>query len=289
MDELARSLVNALMSALPALIQAATDAMAQVSIDHGNQAWDQITSSVSTSGINFLTRTPPELSYNLGTATDLYRQFEPALLGVMTLAIVCAGFGVIGREYFGWSWRLGEQVPRWFLGCLLVASLPRIYSVTIDLFNTVNDAIAVAPLPAPPGPGGVDLVELAVLMIVWVVLGLRLLIRMGYRLVYFVVILILGPIGMMALVIPGSYEYHVLWRRTFVGLLLGQTMVVICLRIASAIAGPLGTSWAGIAVTAAVLMLAHDLATMFAPIRGGGVFAMAKQSVSVVTKAAALV
>ncbi len=284
MDELAGPLINALMQALPALIQAATDAMAQVSIDHGNAVWSQISTSVQAGDVNFLTRTPPDMSYNLGTATDLYRQFEPALLGVMTLAIVCAGFGVIGREYFGWSWRLAETLPRWFMGCMLVASLPRIYSFSIDLFNTVNDAITAVPLPPPPGPGRVDLLELAVLLIVWIVLGIRLLARMGYRLVYFVVVLILGPIGMMALVIPGAYEYHVTWRRTYIGLLLGQTLVVICLRVASAIAGPLGTSWAGIAVSAAVLMLAHDLATMFAPIRGGGVFAMAKQSVAVVSK-----
>lgn len=288
MNEWAQGLLEALLQALPSLIQAATDAMAQVSINHGNQVWDQMSSSMQTSGANFLTRTPPELSYNLGAVTTMYREFEPALIGALVLAFTLAGILVLGREYFGWGWQPLSWAPRALIAVAVIVRLPAIYAFVIDLFNAVCDAIVGTRIPQMPAPAGIDLVELAVMLIVWVVLGFRLLIRMGYWLVYFAVVLITGVLAVIAAVVPGWYPYHVRWRQTFFGLLLGKLLAVLCLAVAAAMTGSIGTSWAGVAISAAVLMIARDMLTMFAPIEGGGLGGLVRQSVSVVRSAGAL-
>lgn len=288
MDELARSLVNALMQALPALIQAATDAMAQVSIDHGREVWDALSSSMQTSGANFLTRTPPELSYNLGAVTTVYREFEPALLGALVLSFTLAGLLILGRDYFGWHWQPLSWAPRALIGVAVITRLPAIYAFVIDLFNSVQDAIVGTRIPQMPAPEGIDLVELAVFIVVWIVLGTMLLVKMGYWLIYFAVVLMTGPIAIICMLVPGWGEYYSTWRHTFFGLLIGKALAVLCLAVAAAMVGSIGTSWAGVALSAAVLMLAKDLLTMFAPIRGGGLFGLVRQSTSVVRSAGAL-
>jgi hypothetical protein len=265
------SWIEALSNAVSGLVEKALDAISNRINTAGGDAWTDITSALLNSPLNFLTRTPPELSYNLGSVYDLYSQWEPAFLGIMALSVLLAGLAVLGREVFAWSWTPSEWAGRMFLGVLLGGITPRLYAVSISLHNTICDAIAQANLPSSPnGLGNIDPLSEAVIVVVWVLLGLRLLWRMAYRLIYFDVLLIVGPIAMVCWVLPGGEFYARFWLRTYIGLLLGQVMVVICLRLAGAVGGLMNGNWAGLAMGIGVLLLAYDMATLFADIKGGG-------------------
>lgn len=274
------ALTSWLLASVRPILLAVLDALTHIMTDRGSVVWQSMSSGVNSSAVQFVTRTPPELSYNLGSVADLYRGWEPALFGVVTLACVLAGIAAMGREYFGWSWAPGEYAARLFLGVLLVLSIPRIYIFSIDLVNRVSEAIIGAPLPDVPGDD-MDPITRVVLIIVWVVLGFRLLWRMAYRLVYLDVLLILGPLAMMCWVLPGGQPYAKRWITTYIGLLVGQVLVVICLRLAAALAGPGGSTWGGIALGVGVLLLAYDMATWLADIKGGGLVGVVRATVGV--------
>jgi hypothetical protein len=175
------------------------------------------------------------------------------------------------RTFFAWGWEIPETLARVILATLLGTSAPRIYQVTIDLTNRLCDAIVGAQLPSlNTGQGAVDPLTMGVLIVVWLILGIRLLARMGYRMIYFDVLLIIGPVALAAWAIPGGERYARQWVQSYVGLLLGQLLVAICLRLAGGLGGLLGASFAGLALGIGSLLLAYDLATMFAEIRGGG-------------------
>lgn len=214
-------------------------------------------------------RTPPGLSYNLGGVADLYNQWSPAFLGLGSLTLVFGGISALGREYFGWSWAPGEMASRLVIALILGLNAPRIYALAIDLNNRILDAIVAAALPGVPLTE-MDPITSSIIVAIWLILGFRLIVRMGYRLVYFDLLLAVGPISLAALALPGGEPYARFWIKSFVGLLLGQDLVAICLRLANAIAGPMGGTFAGMAVGIAVLLLAYDVATIFADIKGGG-------------------
>lgn len=278
---LAGALINALTAALPELLKAATDGLAILTTTISGTAWDAMVGSAQQSDWNFLTRTPPSMSYNLGGVADLAHQWEPALLGAGTLACVFGGIAAAGREYCGWSWGPGEWAARLFIGIALGMSAIRIYTMAIDANNRLLDAIVTAPLPNMPTPD-IDPISAAVIAAMWVVLGFRLIVRMGYRLVYLDLLLVVGPIALVAWTLPGGQSYARFWIKSFVGLLLGQDLVALCLRLASVIGGPLGGSFAGLALGIAVLLLAYDMATIFAEIKGGGLSQVVRQTISVV-------
>src|SRR3954463_13727412 len=120
----AAGLVAAFMNAFPQLMQAATDAVAHLVTDKGDVLWDQIANSVQNSDVNFVTRTPPGLSYNMGGISDMYRSWREATAGVVALSVVLAGLAVLGREYLGWTWSLGQWSGRMFLGITFATSMP---------------------------------------------------------------------------------------------------------------------------------------------------------------------
>lgn len=281
---LIRAFITALLAAFPDFATVATDTFASLIDTRATATWQSIGAGVLNADTNFLTRTPPALSYNLGGVTDLYRAWEPAIFGLGTLSCVLAGIAAVGREYFAWSWAPGEWGARFFIGILLGLSMPRFYVFTIDLTNRICDAIVSTSLPSLPS-GPMDPIAMAVLVVVWVVLGIRLLWRMAYRLIYFDILLILGPLAVLMAVLPGGQRYASMWWRAYIGLLVGQVLVVICLRLAAALGSPGGGTWGGIALGIGVLLLAYDLAVMLAEIRGGGLVGVVATTVRVMRRA----
>lgn len=275
---LAQSLINALMGALPALMEAATTGLAQLTTLWATADWTAMTATIQRSDLNFMTRMPPGLSYNLGGVMELYNQWEPALLGAGALACVAGAIGVLGRTYFGWSWQLGEWSTRLVIGLMLGSSAPRLYQVVIDASNRICDAIITAPMMGIPSVNEVDPVTGAIILAVWVVLGFRLLVRMGYGLVYFDLLLAVGPIALAGYMIPGGETYAKFWVKAFFGLRVGQVLVAVCLRLATSMSGLLGATFAALALVIGTLLLAYDVATMFAEIKGGGLGRMVRDT-----------
>jgi hypothetical protein len=261
--------INALLLNIGALMAAGLDALTNLLSGRAETTWQQVGSSLVTSDFNFITQTPGNLSYNLGGVADLYRQWDPLLVSAIAVSIFAAGLSAVGREYFAWSWHPGEWASRLTIGILCAVSTMHIYMITIDLTNALCRLISTAGLPGQT-EGDFDPIALLVIVLMWIVLGMRVAVRMAYRLIYLDVLLVLGPLAMMSWVIPKGQPYAAYWTRTFVGLLIGQIGVCACFRLAQQIATPFGANWGGIAIAAGALLLAYDMATMFTDIKGGG-------------------
>lgn len=278
----ARGLIDALMAAYPALIEAASNAMAAVLKLRLDDLTQRIQSTVLTSDFNFVTRTPPTLSYNLGGVTDMYTEWRKATIGLVTISVVVGALALLGRQTFGWKWPIPDNFGRIILGIVLVSSMPFIYATTIGMANGISDAISDADLPGIED-AGLDPLTTGVMVLIWVILGIRLLVRMAYRLIYLVVLLAVGPLAAFCLFVPGAEGYWRMWVGDYVGLLVGQVMVVICLKLSVAIIGAgIGGSIGGLCISVGVLMLAYDLCTIGADIKGGGLSNVIKQTAATV-------
>ena len=276
---LAAAFLASFLNAFPQLLQAATDALANIITDKGDVLWDQIANTAQNADVNFVTRTPPGLSYNLGGITDMYRQWREATAGVVAISVVLAGIAAIGREYFGWSWTLGAWSGRMFLGIAFATSMPFVYATSITMVNDVCDAITGANLPGPQG-ADFDPWFTAALLVVWIIFGIRLLVRMGYRLIYLGVLMIVGPLAAYCWTVPQAHSYWSMWVKNYTGLLVGQVLVTICLKLAATMVGVMGGSLGSVALSIGVLLLAYDMATIGADIKGGGLMQVIKQTVA---------
>jgi hypothetical protein len=282
LGDAANAFFDAMQEVMPRLMQAATDALAKILTDHSNTAWESVTTSLQQSEFNFITRTPPSMSYNFGGVSDFYHQYDGMYYGIGTFALVLMGLASACRMFFAWGWEIPETLVRVVLGILLATSTPRIYELTINLHNRLCDAIVGAQLPhINEATVQADPLTMSIIIVVWLILGIRLLARMGYRIIYFAVLLVIGPLALAAWAIPGGDTYARMWVRCYIGLLLGQLLVAVCLRLAGGMGGMLGTSFAGLAIGIGMLLLAYDLATMFAEIRGGGLGSMAHGAIRV--------
>ncbi len=215
--------------------------------------------ALSGDGINILTHTPPEWTYQLGPLHDFAASGLDATYGVISLALVLAGFALLGRQFFGWSWTLGEHAARIALAVIFASGFFRLAQWSIDLVNAVDAAIGAAPIPSPNTGTEVNPLVMAVLMLIWIVLVARLLIRMAYRLLIIDVLFIFGPIAMLTWAIPQSQWIARRWMLLWVSWLIGQPLVVACLKLGSILANPFGGSWPGMLLGIGVLLLAHDV------------------------------
>lgn len=278
----ARGLIDALMAAYPALVEAASNAMAAMLKLRLDALTEQIQATVLNNDYNIITRTPPNLSYNLGGVTDMYADWRKSTAGLVTITVVVGALALLGRQVFGWTWGIPANFGRIVCGVVLVSSMPFIYVITFGMHNAICDAIANADLPGMED-AGLDPLTTGVMILIWVILGIRLLIRMAYRLIYLVVLLAVGPLAAFCVFVPGAEAYWRMWLGDYVGLLVGQLMVVICLKLSVAIIGAgIGGSVVGLCISVGVLMLAHDLATIGADIKGGGLSNVIKQTAATV-------
>jgi hypothetical protein len=134
------------------------------------QLAQQVLDGLAGSGTNILTRTPPEWTYQLGPLRSLSSSGTDAIYGVISLALVLAGFSLIGRQYFGWSWTLGQHAARIGLAIIFCTGCLRLIGWSIDAVNNVDGAIGAASVPAPPDMGALNPLVSVVLLICWIVL-----------------------------------------------------------------------------------------------------------------------
>jgi hypothetical protein len=234
------------------------------------QLTQRIMGEVNGSGVNILTRTPPEWTYRLGPLHDLSASGADGLYGVISLAIVLAGFALLGRQFFGWGWTLGEHAARIALACLLTTGCLRMVAWSIDLENSIAGGIGSAPIPSPGDLGSVDPLVGAIVAIVWIVLLARLLIRMAYRLLMIDLLILIGPLAMLTWAVPQSQWVARRWISLWVTWLGGQILVVAILKLGSLLANPFGGSWAGMILGIGVLLIATDATRLLGvPLQSG--------------------
>jgi hypothetical protein len=187
--------------------------------------------------INFLTRTPENLSYN----NDLVKQLQTAIQvladGLLGVAVMVAGYNVMLQPYMGSSASgAREALPRLLLGAILINTAAWWCRLAIDADNamcdvfgapTVSDAVStmLRILLDPTHLSGL------LMLLVAVIMGLLLLIQQLMRLALVDVLVILAPLAALVWILPQSQSWGRLWMRLFVGTVFAQALQVLTLRL----------------------------------------------------------
>lgn len=254
---------------IPDLVLPFLAKLGQVLADALGAVW----SSVVGSGFNVLTRTAPEWLYKQDDVVRLTNDLVPAINGITALAVVLAGIGLIGREFWGWSWGPVESGAKIAMGVVLGTGAIRLCTWSIDLVDRINDGLGGVQLARPPGmlvTGSVlDTLVSAVLLIPWFIAGLWLYLLMVERLGMLMLLFIVGPVALGVWGIPQARWFTVTWARWWFGWLIGQPLALICLKLAATMAGLFGGGSQAVFIGIAMLLLARKAATLL--VAGGHV------------------
>jgi hypothetical protein len=254
-----------LTQVIPSLVLPFLSKLAQVIADALGGVWDAITGS----GINLLSRTAPEWVTSNADALALANDVTVALNGITALAVVVAGIGIIGREFWGFSWGPVESAAKIALGVVYGSAAIRLCAWSVDLVDQVNSGLGGTSLAKPPGvlvTGSVlDTLVSALLLIPWFVIGLWLMLLMAERLGMLVVLFVIAPVAIGVWGIPQVRWVSVGWAKMWFGWLVAQPLALICLKLASVMAGLFGGGSIAVFVGIAMLLVARQAALMFVP------------------------
>jgi hypothetical protein len=250
---------------IPDLVLPVLAKLMQVMADALSGVWDAITGS----GINLLSRTAPEWITSNADALGLANELTGALNGITALAVVVAGIGLLGREFGGFSWGPLEAGVRIALGVVYGSVAIRLCAWSVALVDAINSGLGGTDLAKPPGVlvtgSMLDGIVSALLAIVWLVVGLWVMLLMAERLAMLIVLFVVSPIALGVWGIPQARWVSVGWVKLWFGWLVAQPLVLICLKLASVMAGMFSGGSVAIFVGIGMLLVAHQVALMFVP------------------------
>ena len=254
-----------LTQVIPNLVLPFLSKLAQVIADALGGVWVAITGS----GINLLSRTAPEWVTSNADALALANDLTVALNGITAVAVVIAGIGLVGRGLWGISWQPVEAAGRIALGVVYGSAAIRLCAWSVTLVDQVNDGLGGAQLAKPPGVlvtgSMLDGLVSALLLIPWFVVGLWLMLLMAERLGILIVLFVVSPIALGVWGIPQARWVSVGWAKLWFGWLVGQPLALICLKLASVMAGLFGGGSVAIFVGIAMLLVARTATLLFVP------------------------
>jgi hypothetical protein len=187
--------------------------------------------------VNFLTRTPENLSYD----NDLVKQYATATQvlanGLLAVVVLLSGYNVMLRPYMGATYASAlEFLPRLLLGVILINTAAWWCRLAIDANNAACDVFG-----APTIAEAVSRVLVVVvdpthllgplMLLVAVVMAILLLVQQLMRLALVDVLLILAPLAALLWILPQSQAWGRLWGRLFVATVLSQAVQVLTLRL----------------------------------------------------------
>jgi hypothetical protein len=252
-----------LTKVIPDLIEPFLQKLLQLLDDALTNFWN----SIINSGFNVISRTAPEWLYQNSAVAALAQDLVPALNGITALAVAIAGLGLIGREYWGWTWGPVESGAKIVMGVVYGAGAIRLCIWSVDLVDSINAGLGGVELAKPPGvliTGSVaDTLVSAVLLVIWFAVGLWLMLLMTERLGMLMLLFIVAPVALGVWGIPQARWVTVSWVRLWVGWLIGQPLALVCLKLAANMAGLFGGGSMSLVVGIAMLLLARNAATLF--------------------------
>lgn len=219
--------------------------------------------------VNFLTRTPENLSYN----NDLVRQYVSATQaladGLLAVVVLVSGYNVMLRPHMGATYvGAREMLPRVLLGAILINTAAWWCRLAIDVNNAacgVFGAPSIADTVATMLRVILDPTHLAgyLMLLIATIMTVLLLVQQLMRLALVDVLVILAPLAAVVWILPQSQAWGKLWGRLFVATVFAQAVQVLTLRLGFSLAtglpqlnaGGLLQPLLGIAVLALVLKI----------------------------------
>jgi hypothetical protein len=187
--------------------------------------------------VNFITRTPENLSYN----NDLIKQYATATQvladGLLAVVVLVSGYNVMLRPYLGATCAgTREVLPRLLLGAILINTAAWWCRLAIDANNAacgVFGAPNIADMVATILRVTLDPTHLSglLMLLVATIMAILLLIQQLMRLALVDVLLILAPLAAVLWILPQSQTWGRLWGRLFIGTVFAQALQVLTLRL----------------------------------------------------------
>jgi hypothetical protein len=220
---------------------------------------------------NILTQIPADLTYNAGWYRAIATDPLPLAIGGATLALVLLGLrtmlgAMVGRDHLV-THVTGRLIPAVFL----TLAYPVLIAQGAQLLNAAATGLGSAAIggglvaglgtlvtfQAPPNPS--LLLPYALLWLLLIYYGVRLVIRLAYSVFRLLVALVFGPVALILYAIPQTEWLTVFWLREVLGWAATPLFVTACL----AMAVPLASGRTGFLAAAvfgiAGLQAAYDL------------------------------
>lgn len=259
-DLIWRSLMDHLNDLGTAAWKSLTESAAEGLNNAAHEVWDATFGALG----GVYGQLPPEWTYDNAVYRAIATDPLPVASGGATLAVVLLGVRTLFGSMVGRDHVLTHITARLIPAVFLTLAYPYLIARGIQVLNAAAGAVgmraAVSTLVASPDPSRIvgDLPT----MILWVLLvwfGLRLLIRVAYSLVRFVVALVFGPVALILWAIPQTEWITWFWLRELIGWGTTPLLVSVCLSVAV----PMATGRSGFLAAAAFgiagFMAAHDL------------------------------
>ena len=182
---------------------------------------------------NFITQTPPSLTYQNDDIRGLYGAMRAAANAALAIIATVGALNGILRPHLGFRYHsLSEFVPRLLVGAILVNTALWWVQFAIDINNALAASIGNA---TPPNWNGLNGAHQAltdiVLGLVYVIVGLLLLIQMLMRLAWIDVLLIASPLAAACWVLPQTQGWAQSWNQQFTGAVFTQFVQVVALKL----------------------------------------------------------
>lgn len=214
-------------------------------------------------GHNFITTTPPDLSYGNGTVQQLGGAVRAVAEAAMVVLVALGGLAIIA----GGPLRLPYAdalilLSRSALALLGIVLVPWLLGLGIDLNNALCAAIG-PQLPAwdaplPPTPTVVE----ALVRVVYLLTGLFLLLQLLMRLVLVDFLLALAPLAIALWTLPQTQGWWQLWTRRFIGAVYSQVGQVACLKLGLGLIATVGGTVGGAGTSPGLVPLFMGIALM---------------------------
>lgn len=198
---------------------------------------------------NFLTETPPGLSYQHPDVDRLWGALRDVADAGLALVAMAGGFIIMLRRHLGArSDGALEVLPRLIVGALLVNTSMWWTRLAIDANNALCSAIGGTGFPGwgriagdallAGGAGLAAIVwtpaqlVLVIALLLYLALCLVFVLQMLMRLVLVDVLLIVAPLGLLCWILPQTQRWARLWSSTFVSAVFTQFLQVTALVLA---------------------------------------------------------
>lgn len=182
---------------------------------------------------NFITQTPPSLTYQNGDVRSLYDTMQRIANAALAVIATVGALNSILRPHLGFRYHsISTFVPRLLVGAILVNTALWWVQFAINVNNAMAASVGNA---TPPNWNSLNGAHQAltdvVLGLLYVFAGLLLLIQMLMRLAWIDVLLVAAPVAAACWVLPQTQGWAQSWNEHFIGAVFTQFAQVVALKL----------------------------------------------------------
>lgn len=185
------------------------------------------------SSLNFVTRTPPEGTYESETVRALWELTRALAMGALAVLVMWGGLNIVLKEHIRAPYHsVMELLPRIALAALAASLTLEFATLLIDLNNAFTAAIGAEGLPGYDEAGiEQDGLALVIVAIAYAVVALLLAFQMLMRLALLNVLIVLAPVMVLLWVLPQTQGWTRWWTHLLPITVFQQAVQMLVLRL----------------------------------------------------------